>query len=63
MARINRLEVLSVSLLEVTAGLEPPSGLLGGASRLRAMPPGFSMVGGFCLFRITSQAGLGPYGL
>ena len=48
-----------VSLLDVPAGLEPPSSLLVGANRLRAVPPDFSMVGGFGLFRITGQAGLG----
>ena len=48
-----------VSLLDVPVGLEPPSGLLAGANKLRAVPPDFSMVGGFGLFRITGQAGLG----
>ena len=46
------------------AGLEPQSSLLGGANRLRAMPPGFSMVGGFGSLRIVGQVSLesnGPW--
>ena len=54
------MEALLVSLLEVTAGLEPLSALLGGASRLRAMPPGFSMVSRFSLFHIAGQTDFEP---
>ena len=49
-----------VSHLEVSAGLEPLSSLLGGASRLRAVPPSFSMIGGLGLLRVVGQAGPRP---
>ena len=39
-------------------GLKPQSSLLGGANRLRHVPPGFSMVGGLGPFSIAGQAGL-----
>ena len=48
--------------LELPAGLEPQFGLLRGASRLRAVPPNFSMIGGLGSLRITYQAGLRPNG-
>ena len=44
--------------LELLAGLEPQSGIFGGANRLRVMPPSFCMVGGLGSLCITGQAGL-----
>ena len=48
----------TVGLGHVPIGLEPQSSLLGDASRLRAVPPGFSMVGGLGPLHIKGQASL-----
>ena len=48
----------TVGLGHVPISLEPQFGLLGDASRLRAAPPGFSMVGGLGSLHIKGQASL-----